>query len=207
MGPVQDEGEEQLSAARSQYDQAKSAVLMHGATPEAEEQLRASIVALRSAMNRLEGKDAFEEAHQLLDEAGAFARNNATNGCHLHYDGSTYFQRCPVALAHNRVAFSPTMLVREADCSICRADLNACSHVPGLTYDGIECHQIIRNFDVLDVFLVGLPAQPDARIQAISIETPRLAESLGEEFYPGIPVLCDRCLSPCDGIVRNFDAD
>lgn len=196
-----------LDAARSQFDRARLAIGEQGPTDEAESELRSSMVALRAAMDWLEGSDAFEEAHRLLDEAGALARTTTPNGCHLSYEEPTYFLRCPVALAHNRVAMSPTYFVHEANCSICEADIERCSHIPGMSYDGIVCHRIIKNFEILDVFFVGNPAQPDARIQQISVETSRLAESLGAEFHPGVPVLCDRCLSPCDGVVRNFDEE
>jgi hypothetical protein len=158
-------------------------------------------------MNWLEHTPLFDEAHLLLDEAGAFARAYDATGCHLTYEDSGYFQECPVALAHNRVALSPEWFVREADCSICQTEISHCGHVPGVIYGGIECHRVMKDVNLLEVMLVGRPAQPDARIHRISIETSRLEESLGHEFYPGIPVMCDRCISPCGGIVRGFDAE
>jgi hypothetical protein len=204
---VTKEGEDRLAAARSQYSRARSAILTDRATPEAARDLRQSLVSLRSAMDWLEHTPLFDEAHHLLDEAGAFARAYDPAGCHLTYEDSVYFQECPVALGHNRVALSPELFVREADCSICQAAMNQCGHVPGVIYDGTECHRIVKDLNVLDVMFVGRPAQPDARIHRMSIETSRLEESLGDEFYPGIPVMCDRCISPCGGVVRNFDAD
>lgn len=163
------------------------------------------MAAHRSAMDWSEGGPDFDDAHLALDEVGAFARRNVPRGCQLTFDGSNYSQRCPVALAHNRVGFSPSMLIRAADCSVCQADIEECDHIPGVTYEGIECHRIIKDFEILDIFLVGNPAQPDARIQEITIPHEVLAERLGDEFQPGVPVVCDRCLTPCAGVVRAFD--
>ncbi|MFG1628980.1 hypothetical protein [Kribbella sp. NPDC049227] len=199
------EGEDLLTTGRSLYKQARQDLEARGPSSEAERKLREAHVALRSAMNWLEDSQLFHDAHRLLDEAGALARNEFPTGCHLAYENSTYFQRCPVALAHSRVAFSPEFLVRDAECSICHADYRNCDHVPGLTYGGEECRRVITRLDILDFMLVERPAAPDARIQEISIETSRLAQSLGADFHPGIPVLCDRCLSPCEGVARPFN--
>lgn len=200
-------GKELLTAGDCTYRLARSAIEDHGPTPDSVGALREALATLRSAMDWLEDSVDFEAAHQLLDEAGSFSRTQATEGCELSYDGSLYLQTCPVALAHNRVGFSPTMVVHEADCSICEAPIDDCSHVPGVTYGDVQCFRVIKHFDILDITLVGRPAQPIARIHEISYSPSELAESLGEAFYPGISVMCDQCLSPCDGVTRSFEDD
>lgn len=196
---------ELLKAGNSAYRLARSAIEDHGLSPDSHAALRGALATLRSAMDWLEDSVDFEAAHQLLDEAGRFSRTQATEGCQLNYDGSLYLQSCPVALAHTRVGFSPSMVINEADCSICEASIDDCNHVPGVVYDNVECVRVIKQLDILDIALVGWPAQRGARIHEISYSPSELAESLGEEFYPGIPVMCDRCLSPCDGVVRFFE--
>jgi hypothetical protein len=52
---------------------------------------------------------------------------------------------------------------------------------------------------------VGRPAQPDALIQRMSIDTRHIAAALDDRFEPGVPVNCDRCLLPCDGVARPFE--
>lgn len=201
---VTPKGKKLLDAGGSAYRLARSAIEDHGLTPDSHAALREALATLRSAMDWLEDSVEFEAAHQLLDEAGRFSRTQATEGCELNYDGSLYLQTCPVALAHNRVGFSPTIVVHEADCSICEASIDDCNHVPGVVYDNVECARVIKQLEILDITLVGRPAQPNARIHEISYSPTELAESLGKEFYPGISVMCDQCLSPCDGVATSF---
>lgn len=200
-----DEGKSSLCAGKALLREAQRDTVNDGPSPSVELKLRRSHAILRSAMDHLEDTPLFEEAHELLDEAGALARNIYPDGCHLDYRDHAYHLRCPVALAHNRVAFSPELLIREAECSICHVDPRTCEHVPGETYDGETCHRLITQVDILDIMLVGRPATPDARINEVSVPTSDLARTLGEEFRPGIRVLCDRCLTTCHGVVRNFD--
>lgn len=199
------EDESILESGAAMYREAREETVSHGPSPDTETKLRRSLEILRSAMNHLEDTPLFEEAHQLLDEAGALARTTYPDGCHLAYRDDTYFHRCPVALAHSRVALSPELLVREAECSICHSDPRTCEHIPGETYDGKVCHRQITRLDILDIMLVGRPATPDARIHEISVPTTDIARSIGERFKPGLPVLCDRCLKPCNGVARNFE--
>jgi hypothetical protein len=198
-------GEELLAAGTALYLKARDDLKARGPSPSMEQVLRRAHAVLRSAMDWLEGSALFDDAHRMLDEAGALARDVVPGGCHLVYESSTYYQDCPVALAHDRVAFSPEMLIRQADCSICQADYRNCDHVPGVTYAGQECHRIIKDFDILDIMLVARPANPETRVHRISIETAKLRNSLGPDFSPGMPVLCDRCLSPCGGVAQKLD--
>ncbi len=199
-------GRERLRSGRRAMAHARYLVDVEGKSPEAEAKARSALVTLRSAMDWLEDTPMFEEAHQQLDDAGRFVRE--TFGCTLPFENDTYWQECPVALAHNRVGLSPAMVIGSAECSICRRDPedDACVHVRGRVYDGERCIRIINKVDrVLEVSFVGRPAQPDARISRMSMNTSRLAAELGERFKPGMPVNCDRCLLRCAGITRPFE--
>ena len=195
-------GAELLKEGTNQLSQANNLVRAHGATDEAYQQARGALVTLRSAMDWLEDTDQFEAAHHALDRAGAFTRR--TFGCFLHQDGDGYEQRCPVALAHTRMGLSIGFIVRKVECSICGKDPALCDHVTGRVYDGKCCVRRLEEVELLEVSLVDRPAQPDARIHAISIDTGELREMLGPEFRPGMPVSCDRCLNPCTGLSWPF---
>lgn len=178
---------------------------IEGPTPEAEKKLRANLVTLRSAMDHLEDGPSFERAHEALDVAGRIARRHFSDGCHLEIeDDETYYQACPVALAHSRVGLSPGMIVRNAECSICKADPEDCEHITGRVYDGVRCLRVIKEADILEFSFVARPNQPDARIMRMSVGTAELSKRLGSRFKPGIPVLCDYCMSDCDGVSDPF---
>ena len=186
------------AAAQAERTLANAMELEGGEWPRAEETARTALAEFRSAMNWLEDTEHFDEAHRKLDEAGSYVRR--TFGCQLFQDGTRYEQRCPVALAHNRIGLSPGMIIRASECSICGQDPVTCPHITGRTYDGEFCARRITEADVLEVSLVSRPSQPDARIHAISIDNDELRERLPPEWEPGIPVNCDRCLLPCDGV-------
>lgn len=176
-----------------------------GPTTEASEAINSAVYILRSAMNWLEDTDQFEVAHQRLDQAGAYRRANFGEQCLLVLDERGYAQTCPVSLAHNRVGLSPGYIVRAAECSICHLDPEDCVHIVGRTYSGEVCRRILTEVDLLEFSLVGRPAQPDARIERIGIADAELREKLGPRFRRGIPVTCDRCLTPCQGVSRPFE--
>jgi hypothetical protein len=173
-------------------------MLRRGERAEAEKAARASLGVFRSAMDWLEDSTEFEHAHRLIDLAGAYVRR--TFGCRLHRDGKTYAQRCPVALAHNRVGMSATYVVLEAECSICHEDPATCSHITGRVYDGERCHRIVVKADLLEASFVRRPRLPDARITSVSLDVDQLQDKLGPSWSPGLPVSCDRCLESCDGV-------
>ena len=133
-----------------------------------------------------------------LDQAGRFIRQNF--GCRLAFQGGTYRQDCPVALAHNRIGMSIGAIVNKASCSICRRDPHDCSHITGRIYDGNRCVRIIEEAELLEVSLVDRPSMPDARIMSITILDSELKEQLGPNFQPGVPLSCNRCLSDCEGV-------
>jgi hypothetical protein len=155
-------------------------------------------------MNWLEDTAQFEVAHQRLDSAGAFRREHFPEQCQLAYREGRYAQECPVALAHNRVGLSPGYIVRAAECSICGQEPEECHHIKGRDYDGKVCHRVITKAEMLELSLVGRPANPDARIDSVGVSEAELRERFGPEFRRGIPVTCDQCLSPCDGVSRPF---
>ena len=167
--------------------------------------LRSALKILRSAMNWLEDRSEFEVAHQRLDAAGKLARENFPDGCALEFRDGTYYQTCAAALAHTRVGMSVGYVIREAECSICHADPEDCDHIAGEVYDGERCVRILKNLDLLEVSLVSRPAQPDARIESMSMPMDDLRRNLGIDFEPGTTILCDRCLKPCDGVVRPLE--
>jgi hypothetical protein len=155
-------------------------------------------------MNHLEDTPEFEEAHLALDSAGRLGRTRFPDGCHLEFEDDTYYQCCPVALAHSRVGFSPGFIVKVAECSICRNDPDSCEHITGHVYDGVLCVRVIKDGEIFEVSLVSRPSQPDARIERMSVSHADIRAKLGSRFEPGIPVLCDRCLVDCDGVSDEF---
>jgi hypothetical protein len=200
------EGLAKLRAGQEAYEEVAHACSSpDGPTEEDHKKLRDALATLRSAMNWLEDTNYFETAHEALDRAGSLARAAFPHGCVLPYRDSSYYMECPVALAHNRVGMSIGFVAQAVECSICGRDPDECPHITGRLYDGERCVREITQGDLLDVSLVARPEQPDARIMRMSVDMSDLRESLGEEFVPGSPVTCDRCLSPCDGVARPFE--
>lgn len=201
------EGHERLRAGSRKYGRVARLVSLGSAAEGLQAELRQSFHALRGAMNYLEYDDmaAFETAHLRLDAAGKLAREEFPDGCQLAYRDGEYRQECPVALAHNRMGLSPGIKIKAMECSICGDDPDDCEHIRGREYDGHRCVHIITELDVMEVSLVGRPAQPDARVTGVGIQMNKLKEKLGKDFYPGVPVTCDRCLSPCGGIYWPYE--
>ena len=175
-----------------------------GSADEAEAKLFDALNQLRSAMDWLEDTPHFERAHSELDEAGRFRRENFS--CEFEYTDGRYWQTCPVALAHNRIGLSPAIIINECECSICHRDPDDCEHIIGRQYDGERCIRMITGISqILEVSFVGRPAQPDARIQRMSLSTEELRAGLVVDFPLGTPINCDRCLTPCDGISNAYE--
>lgn len=196
---VLDAGHDRLRDARRALGQAKYLLVMDDRV-EAERSVRSSLHLFRSAMNWLEGTEEFEVAHQELDAAGRFARE--TFGCTVERQGDQYFDSCPAKLAHNRIGMSIGYVVKSAECSICGLDPEDCPHIRGYEYDGVVCTRRLVELEVQEVSLVARPADPDARIERVSISHAELREALGDAFRPGIDVNCDVCLTPCAGVRR-----
>lgn len=196
------EGRKRLSAARTALHESRQ-LLSAGQRVLAETQARLALERFRTAMDWYEDTDAFEPAHAELDRAGRFVRR--TFGCHLHLEGFTYEQRCPVALGHNRIGFSVGMVINEAECSICGGPYDDCEHIAGQRYGRRRCVRVITKATPLEVSLVRRPSQPEARILRMGVSTSDLEAALGPSFVPGMPVSCDRCLSDCEGVIDPLE--
>jgi hypothetical protein len=178
-------------------------LLIRGPAEVAETAARNSLAGFASSLNWLEDTDEFDEAHRLLDLAGGYVRR--TFGCSLHWTGSSYEQRCPVAIAHKRIGVSPEIVLAGWDCTICGADAETCEHIAGRVYNGEQCGRSARGpIRVLGMAWVNRPDQPDARLTALPLPMDELREKMPAEWRPGMPLSCDRCLLPCDGM-EEFD--
>lgn len=204
--PATSEGLRLLAEGSRLLGKASVAVAAEGPSPAVERDLRKSLGVLRSAMNWLEDSPEFEVAHQRIDAAGKLAREHFSLGCGLSFEDGEYFQECPVALAHNRVGLSMGYIVREAECSICQQDPEDCDHITGHFYGDERCIRIIKQLDLLEVSLVGRPAQPDARITRMSIPLSDIRAKLGNRVVGGTRIICDRCLTSCSGVRRPFES-
>lgn len=199
------EGRRILRDGRAKFENVVDLLPLFGPTDDLHRKLRHSLRVLRSAMNWLEDNPRFELAHRILDDAGRFARENFPIGCQFPYQSGSYYQTCPVALAHNRVGLSPAFTIGESECSICGNDPEDCAHISGLEYHGKRCYRIIKKVDeILEISLVSRPNMPDARIESISLDHKEFARRLGKKFTPGMTIMCDRCLNKCDGVVQDF---
>jgi hypothetical protein len=202
---MSDVGRRKLREGSEACEEVRRRLMSNGGSDEDESVLRGALVILRSAMNWLEETEQFEEAHAWLDKGGRLAREAFPAGCQFPFRDGTYYIECPVALAHNRHGLSVGFVVRKRECSICRIDPEDCPHINGRLYGGQRCISVITDADILEISVVGRPAQPDARTKSMSIGMQELRDSLGDDFVPGVPVTCDRCLSRCDGVVRPFE--
>jgi hypothetical protein len=194
-------GLERLRTANKSYGRVVRLLVTEEPSEELHAELRQCLHDLRGAMNYLEYEDMdqFDVAHARLDAAGRLAREIFPKGCLFVFKDEQYHQQCPVALAHNRAGLSLGMKVKAMECSICEGDPDECEHVRGRECGGQACVHIITDAEVMEVSLVGKPAQPDARLTSISVSTSTMRSKLGE-FAPGVPVTCDKCLSSCDGV-------
>lgn len=202
------EGHDELRRGSRLYGQAARILTIAPSRSErdrADEYLREAMKALRRAMNWLEDTPDFDLAHHRLDQVGGLARRNQPRGCRLVRDGTKYSMECPVALAHNRVGLSIGYIIKKSSCSVCGADPVDCIHITGEEYGGKSCIRVIEEADLLEVSLVGRPAQPDARIESIGVAHRDIQDVLGDAFTPGVEVICDRCLKPCEGVARPFE--
>jgi Caudovirus prohead serine protease len=220
------EGDRLIRQARAFLPKAKHVK----ARERAERDARQALAAYRASLDWAEDTAHEDEAHRLLDEAGSWVRR--TFGCHLERHGQQYQQTCPVALGHNRIGLSVGGRASKQICSLCAADVSECEHLPGTAYlvpggsDDLgwcrvccqpECEHlqtetyraslvsIIREMELHEVSVVTKPAHPEARIQLVSIPLSDLRAELGNDFQPGMDVSCDRCLSPCEGLIRHRD--
>jgi hypothetical protein len=87
------QGLEILKHGRRLMAKATRITAIEGPTDEAHQSIRDAISTLRSAMNWLEDSPEFEDAHELLDCAGRFARTTFPSGCRLTFRDGTYLSR------------------------------------------------------------------------------------------------------------------
>lgn len=192
-----DEGvPERLRAAERAFKHAR--FLSLNDLGDAEPAAREAMVTARSALDWLEDAPHFEAAHELVHRIGRFVRS--TWGCWLSQDDQGYWRECPADLAHIRAGMSPGMVIGASECSICGQHPRECEHITGREYDGQVCHRVITEVrEILEISLVARPAQPDARIQRVSVGVNGLKRALGPDWKPGTRVSCDKCLGECDG--------
>nr|MDQ3642228.1 hypothetical protein [Actinomycetota bacterium] len=177
------------------------------------------------AMNRLEDIPDSEVAHFRADEGGEWVRR--TFECHLHYEDGRYEHRCPVAIGHKRIGMSVGIKNVRRICSVCGQDPIRCRHIAGRTYrappfrvggqrcnvcdreecehqdgevHGVRCWRLVTHADLEEISLVPRPANPDTRLTGLPGSTRDLSAVLGPLWKPGMPVNCDRCLTPCNGV-------
>ena len=103
---------------------------------------------------------------------------------------------------------SPAFHVKRSRCTdLPDADPEDCSHIAkGRVYDGKRCQRELLELDVIEISFVGRPSRPDdTRILQMSVDQADIQENLGSAFEVGMPVVCDRCLTPCDGVARPFE--
>lgn len=211
--------------ARGQDAMSHARLAQFRGDPDAEAQAREALVALRAAVDNLDDLPEQFDAHYALDQAGRWVRE--TFGCSLAQDDKGYARTCPVDLGHHRMGMSVGAVNTVRICMICGEDPRACRHVAGRTYDApakrirgrcnvcneeacdhapgepypILCTRLITHVDVQEISLVRRPANTAARVFKIGVPTRELEDALGPDgWLPGMPVRCDRCLSPCDGL-------
>lgn len=196
---------------------------------DAENFARQGLRCLARALDWAEDSPEEGAAHTALDDAGRWVHE--AFGCSLAFENGSYFQRCPVPLAHNRLGMSIGGVAKRRTCSLCGEDVSECPHDRGTAYlvaGGPEdlgwCRvclskdscphaadqqyrapvvSIISEMTLVEVSLVSKPAHPEARIESMSINIQDLQAALGPEFEVGIDVACDRCASSCAGLIRH----
>jgi hypothetical protein len=193
IGFMTEQGDRLRAEARDKLAEAR-----RGPHAEAELNAREGLALYAKAMNYLEDTPHFESVHEEMHSSGRWVRE--AFGCSLHQEGEHYEQRCPVAVVHKRLGFSPEIMVREWHCSICNRPPEECDHIGGREYDGERCYRVITRADFVSVSIVNRPAQPEARLLALPLSVEELRRALPPEWSPGMPVNCDQCLLPCPGV-------
>lgn len=168
--------------------------------------------------------------HTLMHKIGRYTRT--TFGCQIPFENGSYSHRCAIRIAHKRIGASVGYIATPM-CSICGDDLSECVHRKGRTYwvrggagpsgscpvclQESGCHHsgdrlyrvgvtsVIKHVEVLrEVSLVDRPAQPEARLTALPIDSANLERAFGPNFKIGMRLNCDFCLGRCHGIEDPF---
>lgn len=214
--------EELRGLAERRWANAKRLRGQGGAASERE--ARAAIDAAVRAFWWAEGSGDEDGAHELMHEIGRWTRQEY--GCFLAFEEGRYKQRCPIAIAHRRLGMSVAFIAKR-HCSICDGDLSECPHQQGRTYwvrgggqQGRACAvcldeecehspdwlyrvavvSIVRNVDeIREISVVSRPAQPEARLLELPVNSESLRRHFGAAFVVGMSVSCDQCLGACPG--------
>ncbi|MCK9405407.1 MAG: hypothetical protein M0Q47_03185 [Methanothrix sp.] len=64
--------------------------------------------------------------------------------------------------------FSPGMIIKSSECSICGKEYGECNHVRGRAYMGRFCSRILKDVEVEEVSFVSEPASKRHRVTAIT---------------------------------------
>ena len=119
--------EDRRAAGQAHMQSARAAMELSvdpSSVERGEDDARAALTLFARSLDWAEDTDEEETAHQLMDEAGSWVRR--TYGCQLSRSGTQYRQRCPVALAHNRIGMSVGgTAVRACARSVARISLSA----------------------------------------------------------------------------------
>jgi hypothetical protein len=210
------------SAARRHFGNAER--LVGHDRPQAEIEARRAIDSIVRAFWWAEDTDLEEAQHQEMHRMGRWTCS--TFGCELHFADGRYELRCPIAVAHKRVGFSPGFTALRL-CSICAEDLSECPHLRGRLYwvrggpsrlgmcrvcveesctrhDADRLYKaspasVVTEMEALEVSLVRKPANPEARLLALPVDVASLSRGLGPDFKVGMPVSCEKCLQACGG--------
>lgn len=67
-----------------------------------------------------------------------------------------------------QVFSSPGMVIKSAECSICRKEYGTCEHVRGRPYMGEFCARIIKDWTLTEVSIVGDPANKQCIVTSFS---------------------------------------
>jgi hypothetical protein len=68
----------------------------------------------------------------------------------------------------------------------------------GPSVQGTSCKGI-REAELREASVVSRPANPEARLVGLPIDSQRLVSFLGHGFQIGMPLSCDTCLEECGG--------
>ena len=177
-----------------------------------------------NALNLLEDTPDEDDAHRLVHEIGAFVSRHY--GCKIILEGDQWNWTCPVTLAHLRVGYSVGFTATRI-CSICRADISECPHLPNRLYQvrvgdrrtcpcGIfDCQKhedgevietspsaIIENANLQEISLVARPRDPLARILTIGFTSEKMSKIIGGKTIPETvtKMECFHCRQTCTGL-------
>jgi hypothetical protein len=196
-----------------------------------EREARLAIDAAVRAFWWAEDTDLEDEQHRLMHDLGKWTRERF--GCWLHFEGSRYTLRCPIAIAHKRLGFS-VGYTGTLICSICGGDVSECPHMPDRAYwvrggpnatgrcpvcGRKKCDhrpdrlyraamtRIVTQMRLREVSMVSRPAGVETRLTEIPVDTDGLQQHLGSAWKPGMPVSCDRCLGGLDSCLGFTEFD